>query len=269
MSLASPISRSLAQVRSELDGLSKRVGRGYSLIAVSKGRSVSEIEEAIQAGQRDFGESYLQEARLKVETFLNKKEEASLLQASSGASFLNSAPQAAVQNLPPQGFTQVGHADPSLTWHFIGKIQGNKIKDIALYFQVVHSLDCLVHTQKLNEACADLNKKMDVFIQVNLSQEPQKGGVLAQNLPAFMQAVQDMPHLNLIGLMLIPKAGQEEGFLRKDFQAASRHLQENQLHGGPHFRSLSMGMSADYALAFAEGATHLRIGRGVFGLSML
>jgi pyridoxal phosphate enzyme (YggS family) len=192
---------------------------GVRLIAVSKQQSLAAIESVYAAGCRDFGENYLQEAILKITQWRQKP----------------------------------------IVWHFIGRIQSNKIKDIAAYFDVVHSVDRLDIALKLDAACARLQKIMPIFIQVNVDREPQKAGVLPEDLPPLLTQLQECDHLAVQGLMSIPALGKRAAF------AALRSIGD-QLDL-PSLR-LSMGMSQDYALAIAEGATDVRVGEAIFGARM-
>lgn len=151
-------------------------------------------------------------------------------------------------------------------WHFIGRIQSNKIKEIAHYFDVVHSLASEDHARKLEIACAALQKRMDVFIQVNLAAEPQKDGILPEALASMIASVRGLSHLNLVGLMLIPKRGESESERIADFKQMQLLLTQHQSALHLEFQHLSMGMSEDYDLALQQGATHVRIGTAIFGV---
>ncbi len=151
------------------------------------------------------------------------------------------------------------------TWHFIGRIQSNKIKEIAQYFDVIHSLTSVDHARKLDLACVALQKRMDVFIQVNLAAEPQKDGIPPEALASMIASVQSLSHLNLLGLMLIPKQDERENERVADFKQMQMLLTQHQRALHPQFQHLSMGMSEDYNLAIQQGATHVRIGTAIFG----
>jgi PLP dependent protein len=194
--------------------------KNCKLIAVSKGRSIEAMVRLFDAGIHDFGESYLQEALPKI------------------------------NNL----------ADYPITWHYIGHLQSNKLKEVATYFSVIHSLDRFDHAEKLNRIAEQLGKTLQVFIQVNLDAEPQKGGVLLQELPLFITQLQALPHLEVLGLMMIPKPASIEETAKKfrQLKQVSVSLQ------GKIAAGLSMGMSADYEQAIIAGATHIRVGRALF-----
>ena len=190
------------------------------LIAVSKKQDVAAIQQVYAAGCRDFAENYLQEGLAKIKQM----------------------------------------QDLSIRWHFIGRIQSNKIKDIAEYFDVVHTLDRLEVATKLNAACHKINKVMPVFIQVNLDGETQKSGVFPAHLPALVAQISAFAHLDLQGFMLIPALGHATSF--SDLRLLRDQIEQQV---GILLPRLSMGMSQDYALAIAEGATDVRIGEAIFG----
>lgn len=154
---------------------------------------------------------------------------------------------------------------PQATWHFIGRIQSNKIKEIAAYFNVVHSLASPAHAKKLELACAAFHKKMGVFIQVNFDRELQKNGLAPEELPAMIKAMESLSHLTLKGLMLIPKLDETYEEREEDFKRLKALLTQYQSPVTLEFQCLSMGMSQDYPLAIQHGATHVRLGTAIFG----
>lgn len=189
------------------------------LVAVSKARSAAEVRAAFAAGQRDFGENYLQEAVGKMTA------------------------------LP----------DLDIVWHFIGAIQSNKTRDIARRFQWVHTVDRARIASRLDAAA---EHRLDICIQVNIDDEPQKAGVAPSDLPALMSHIQGLGHLRLRGLMAIPRAG---GDHRASFRALKSLFDAHANDAGDHWDSLSMGMSEDFETAIEEGATLVRIGTAIFG----
>lgn len=218
-------------IQGRIDALKKQLSVSESgmlhLLAVSKTKSIHDIEEAIDAGQCAFGENYVQEAIQKIQV-LNQK------------------------------YTH-------LEWHYIGRIQNNKIKALAQYFDWVQTLESQASARKLNQACESWGRKMNVCLQVNISQESQKGGVSIVEIDALAAfIVQSCPHLRLRGLMTIGLATQDEARLKVMFcQLRVQYdiLREKYLS----VDTLSMGMSSDLALAVECGSTMLRIGTGFFG----
>ena len=189
------------------------------LIAVSKARTAAEIGAAHAAGQRDFGENYVQEALAKIAAL----------------------------------------SDKDIVWHFIGAIQSNKTRDIARHFQWIHTVDRPKIANRLDHAA---DRPLDVCIQVNVDDEPQKAGVAACELPELVEHILALPRLRLRGLMAIPRAG---GDHRAGFRELRRLFDAIGADAGEHWDSLSMGMSEDFETAIDEGATMVRIGTAIFG----
>ena len=198
------------------------------LIAVSKTRPWPAVEAAIQAGQCHFGENRLQDAMTKIP------------------------------------FSR----DRGVEWHFIGHLQSNKAHSVPRNFSWVHSVDGLHLAQKLSAAAAASAHTINVLVQINLTREEQKSGVLPEDLPALMARFLEtpLPGLNFRGLMAMGPRDGDERSLRKAF-AGLRLLRDETAKrtGLPQFTELSMGMSGDYLYAIMEGATLVRIGTAVFG----
>ena len=196
------------------------------LLAVSKTISSDVLMEAYNAGQRAFGENYLQEALDKMAALKDRA--------------------------------------PGIEWHFIGPIQSNKTRPIAENFAWVHSVDRLKIAQRLSEQRPAGLPPLNVCIQVNVSGEASKSGCAPQDLPALAQAVAVLPGLRLRGLMTIPEPATSEAEQRRPLRAL-RELADQLRADGLALDTLSMGMSADLAAAIAEGATMVRIGTAIFG----
>lgn len=191
------------------------------LIAVSKTKPASSVATAYQAGQRAFGENYVQE-------LVSKATELSRLNG--------------------------------IEWHFIGPIQSNKTKDIALYADWVHSIDRLKIAERLS-AQRPLDKTpLQVLLQVNISGEESKSGVEPADLLNLATVVAKLPQLSLKGLMAIPEPGKgAEAFAK--MQKLSLQLQQQH----PDAKELSMGMSDDWQDALRFGSTMIRLGTAIFG----
>lgn len=144
-----------------------------------------------------------------------------------------------------------------VTLHLIGKLQTNKAKQAATLFDVIHTIASEKLADKLESACEGLGKTMDIFIQVNIGDEPQKNGVPLAELDSLVEKVQSCEHLHLLGLMVIPPANVPP----TPYFAKAQALTEE--YG---FSCLSMGMSGDYQEAIQYGATHVRIGTALFGV---
>jgi pyridoxal phosphate enzyme (YggS family) len=144
------------------------------------------------------------------------------------------------------------------TWHFQGGIQSRKLKEIAQWPDVIHSLDQLSHAQKLESL---LIKPIDIFLQLSLDGDPSRGGVQEENLSHLAQQISEMTHLHLQGLMCVLPLGVEphDGF-RKVSEIHARFQSEF-----PDAKYLSAGMSGDFEIAIEYGATHIRVGSQILG----
>lgn len=146
----------------------------------------------------------------------------------------------------------------SATWHYQGQIQSNKIKEIAAYADVVHSLDEIVHVRKLDAA---LNRRIGAFIQVSLDGAPGRGGVSPMNLREIAQEIVDSRNLDLMGLMAVAPLGQDPDSAFAYLASIHRDF----ISQFPTATSLSAGMSQDYHQAIEHGATHIRLGSQILG----
>ena len=148
--------------------------------------------------------------------------------------------------------------------HFIGQLQTNKVKYIIGRVDLVQSVDRIQLAQELERQAARLDLIQDILVQVNIGEEPQKGGIGEENLAAFLESMVDMPHLRVKGLMCVPPALEAEQArpyftrMRGLWEAAKRIP-------GVTMQHLSMGMSGDYEVAIQEGATVIRVGSALFG----
>ena len=207
----------------------KRPASSVQLLAVSKTFPMEAVLEAVAAGQRAFGENYLQEGVEKI---------------------------AAVASAQP---------DAALEWHFIGPIQSNKTKPIATHFAWVHTVERLKIAQRLSEQRPSELGPLNVCLQVNISGEATKSGATAAELPALARQVASLPNLRLRGLMAIPEPQTDPALQRAAF-AKLRQLADSLRTGGLPIDTLSMGMSGDMESAIHEGATIVRVGSAIFGL---
>lgn len=225
------ISAHLVQVRKAISEAARVAGRApdsVSLLAVSKTFGPEAVIEAADAGQREFGENYVQEALDKI---------------------------ASVKALRP---------DLDLVWHFIGPLQSNKTRLVAEQVDWVHSVDRIKIAQRLSDQRPDSLPPLNICLQVNVSGEVSKSGVAPEKLLALAAAVTGMPRLRLRGLMAIPEPEDDPVLQRRPFSLL-RELQQQLSAAGILTDTLSMGMSADMAAAITEGATIVRIGTAIFG----
>jgi PLP dependent protein len=240
------IKSNLQAVHGRISQACRAAGRDVAsvqLLAVSKTFGIEAVTTAYQAGQRAFGENYVQEA---VEKF---------------AAFGQRQFQLAQAGLPMQ----------DVQWHFIGPLQGNKSRAVAEHFDWVHSIDRLLIAERLSAQRGAHGAQrglpmppLNVCIQVNVSGEVTKSGVSPDALPELAKAVAALPHIRLRGLMCIPEPVQGEAAQRAPF-ALLRQLQLRLNQSGLGLDTLSMGMTADLEAAIAEGATIVRAGTAIFG----
>ena len=143
-------------------------------------------------------------------------------------------------------------------WHFQGQIQSNKLKSIAEWADVLHSIDDISHARKLNS----LVSEKDIFVQVSLDNLPNRGGVVPNLLPDFLEELSALANLNLRGLMAVAPLGEEPA------RAFSRlkELSDQVVRVHPKAHEISAGMSNDFEAAVAQGATHIRIGSQILGV---
>lgn len=224
------IATNLQAIRQRVASSAQAAGRdsgAVRLIAVSKTFPAEDVHAAMEAGQRAFGENYVQEALDKM-------------------ALLGTRPV------------------PALEWHFIGPIQSNKTRQIAEHFDWVHSIDRLKIAQRLSEQRPAALRPLNVCIQVNISREASKSGVLPEEAATLAHAVAALPNLRLCGLMAIPEPADDPAHQRAPF-AALRALGQQLTREGLDCAELSMGMSGDLEAAIAEGATLVRIGTAIFG----
>lgn len=219
MSGASPEER-LAGIRAAIAKAERqaRLAAGHAtLIAVSKTRDADEIRPLIEAGQRDFGENRVQEAQAK--------------------------------------WPALKAAYPEVRLHLIGQLQSNKAEEAVALADAIHAVDRPSLVAALARAMDKAGKRPDCFAQVNVGEEPQKGGCAPADLPDLL-ALAAEAGLPIVGLMGIPPA---------DVEAAPYFALLAKLARRHRLAGLSMGMSADYETAVTLGATHVRVGTALFG----
>ena len=219
----------LGQVHDRIAAACATAGRpvqGVTLLAVSKTQTSAAVRAAVAAGQRAFGENYVQEALDKIESLADLRGQ--------------------------------------IEWHLIGPLQSNKTRPVAEAFDWVQSVDRLKIAQRLSEQRPAGLPPLQVCLQVNISGEASKSGLLPGEVHAVAQAVAALPRLKLRGLMAIPEPA--AGFeAQRAPHRALRELLAGLNAGGLALDTLSMGMSADLEAAIAEGATLVRVGTAIFG----
>lgn len=152
-----------------------------------------------------------------------------------------------------------------LCWHFIGRVQRNKVRKLLPAFAVIHGVDSLRLALYTNDVSGELALRKKIFLQVDLAGEAAKGGFSPYELKAAIRDLVGLPHLEILGLMAIPPAGPEPESARPWFSQLRELRDELERTAAVSLPALSMGMSADYEVAIEEGATHVRVGSAIFG----
>ena len=194
------------------------------LIVVSKSQPISSIIKLIKSGYRRYGENYLDEAIKKIEDI----------------------------------------NDNDLEWHFIGRIQSNKIKKIAKYFNWVQTISSEKHARLLNEECQKLEKKLNICVQINIDNEESKSGIMINEIDSFLDNISKYKYLSLRGIMAIPS---KLNALKENVNSYNiLKLKYDKLSNKyKNIDTLSLGMSNDYKLALSKGSNMIRIGSLIFG----
>jgi pyridoxal phosphate enzyme (YggS family) len=229
-----PLAENLARIREQIANACRRAGRSDSevaLMAVSKMHPPEAILEAYAAGLRLFGESRVQEWQEK---------------------------RPAVQHL-----FDAPTSSPARV-HLIGPLQSNKTARAAELFDAVDAVDSLRIATRLNAAAATLGKKLPILIEVKLSHEESKHGVVPAGLPTLLAALAPLESLIPAGLMTVPPWSEDPEPARPYFREL-RCLRDASLAACPTLTQLSMGMSNDFAVAIEEGSTCVRVGTALFG----
>ena len=211
---------SLQDISDRISKAERNAGRKsgeVKLIAVSKVQPAPRVQAVLDQGHRVFGENYVQETQGKWPDWRARY--------------------------------------PDVSVHMIGPVQSNKARAAVGLFDAIHTLDRMTLARKLAQHCAEQGRQPQLFVQVNTGDEPQKAGILADELPGFLSQCRELG-LSPEGLMCIPPDGLDP---LPYFRLLRRLAQDNGLP------LLSMGMSADFETAIAEGATHVRVGSAIFG----
>jgi pyridoxal phosphate enzyme (YggS family) len=214
-------------VTENLQRLYKDIPKGITIVATSKGNPTSSIIEAYNFGIRDFGESRLQEALPKIKELQALKD---------------------------------------IHWHFIGRLQSNKLKEIIENFEYIHSVSDLEHLKIIEMQASSLKRRPKIFIQINVGNDPSKAGLSWNELLEWLSPLKDCKNIDVLGLMTILPYGlkpAENLELFKKLAGIRETININNTNS-IQFTSLSMGMSLDYKEAIEAGSNFLRIGRAIF-----
>ncbi len=227
--------RAVSSIASNLERIQERIARAAArsdrrpedvvLVAVSKTFPAQAIRAAYDAGVRAFGENRVQEWEGK----------------------------------------QPELADLKPSWHLVGHLQSNKARRASRLFDWIDSVDDVALAMKLDDAAAETNEWLAVLIEVQVDPTATKSGVAQVDLPALAEAVVQMPHLQLRGLMAIPPFCEDPRDARPYFRRLRRLRDDLEQQFGRSFPELSMGMSHDFEIAIEEGATQVRVGSAIFG----
>ena len=200
----------------------QRNKREVNLIAVSKTMNCNQIKQAIESGCSIFGENYIKEAKEK--------------------------------------WPQIKELYSHIKLHFIGHLQSNKVKDAVSLFDCIETLDSKKLAQEIAKESIKQNKKIECFVQINIGQELQKGGIDPLYAEEFIQFCRDEQNLNIVGLMCIPPSDKNASPYFALMAKIARKL---------NIKYLSMGMSQDFEHAIAIGSTHIRLGSAIFGQRLI
>lgn len=244
MAKRSPLAEKLQQVRERIATAAAKAKRDpaeVTLIAVTKTAAPEQIREVLQLGVCDLGESRVQvltQRAAQLSEFLSRR-------------FARGE----------------GGYPEKARWHMIGHLQRNKVKPVLPLVHLIHSVDSLRLAEELDTQAAKLGHKVPLLMQVNASEEPQKFGVAVGAAVHLAEQIDSMPNLQLVGLMTMAPLDAPETQLRQCFSRTREIFEEMRWHkiGGTGLRHLSMGMSDDFEMAIAEGATMVRIGTALFG----
>ncbi|WP_020587478.1 YggS family pyridoxal phosphate-dependent enzyme [Desulfobacter curvatus] len=224
------IQSNIKKIQDEICAAAQKSGRnasGVTLIAVSKRKPAEMIQQAIDAGHRDFGENYIQEAMEKID-LLGRE---------------------------------------SATWHFIGHLQSNKAKFAVKYFDLIHTVDTVKLAKEINRQAEKIGKIQEILLQVNIARETTKSGAQESEIMDIANQVCQFDNLHVSGLMCMPPFFDDPEEARIYFKRLKQISKDIEALNLPHtdMTHLSMGMSNDFTVAVEEGATLVRVGTAIFG----
>lgn len=215
---------SLKKEIKEISEKCRRKEDEITLVAVSKNFPSEYIKTIYEMGQKDFGENKAQELK-------DKDEE--------------------LKNL-------------NITWHFIGRIQTNKIKYIVPIAEYIHSVCRKKELEEIQKRAESINKIQKVFLEVNVTGEESKAGLTPHQLKDFLELATTYENISVVGLMTMAPFTKDTNIIRNTFSTL-REIRNDLIKSYPSIKELSMGMTNDYKIAIEEGATFLRIGTRIFG----
>ena len=214
----------LAEISVDIKNASLRSGDKIKLVLVSKSQKKDSIKKIYELGYRSFGENYLQEAKEKIESLNNY----------------------------------------NIEWHFIGRMQSNKIREIVKLFDWIHTVSSRKHMDMINKFSEEFNKIMNICVQINIDGEESKSGLDLHQVDDFMNISENYGNIKTRGIMAIPSKA--NALDKKEHSYALLSEKFTELRAKLiDFDTLSLGMSNDYKLALAHNANLIRIGTLVFG----
>ncbi len=224
------LEKNLLHIKNKIKEVCEKTGRDpddITLVAVSKSFPFSSIIELNKAGQINFGENKIRELRNKYYNI---------------------------------SFQYEGN----INWHMVGHLQSNKVKNVIAFIDLIHSIDSFKLAEEIDINAKKINKIINVLIQVNTSNEPQKYGVLPENAVSLCKQISLLSSVRVKGLMTIARLTEDKEDIRNSFKTC-KNLYDELKPEIKDFSYLSMGMSNDFEIAIEEGSTMLRIGSAIFG----
>ncbi len=215
-----------ARIQDRIDQIRANIPPQVKLVAVSKYTTTTAIRAAYDAGVRDFGESRVQESKVKQTELVDLTD---------------------------------------ITWHLIGSLQSNKVKPAIAQFDWIHSIDRLSLAEQCDRQVQELGKSPKLLLQVKLADDPSKSGWSELELLADLPKLEKLQNLDIVGLMTILPIGLDKDQAYTVFSRVSDLAEKLRSLGWSNIRELSMGMSNDYAIAVEAGATMIRVGNQIFG----
>jgi len=215
------IRHAIAEISSAKGGRADNI----TIVAVSKGRGVDRIKEAVEAGITDIGENRVQEAASK--------------------------------------YNELSAIRPAVKWHMVGHLQTNKVKEAVRIFDLIHSVDSLRLAEEINRQALKINKSQDILIEVNISGEESKYGIRPEAAGALIRVVSELKNIRLLGFMTVAPVADNAERSRVYFRML-RELRDKSAVSEGALPILSMGMTDDFRAAVEEGSNMVRIGRAIF-----
>ena len=204
---------------------SNRNPEEIKILAATKKQTIEKIKTAFELGVHLFGENYVQEAEKKIKDL----------------------------------------SDLPITWHFIGRLQTNKVKKALKIFHLIETLDRIELAKEIQKQAEKLNIVVPVFIEINIGKEKTKAGIFPEDLENFLEKIGKFDRIKICGLMCLPPYKENPEEVRPYFIKMRELFEKFKPYLGEEFKELSMGTSNDYPIAIEEGATIIRIGEALLG----